>query len=1819
MDVKKGTSGSKPTTDESVRQLDENSVLAEIGRIVNSSLDLEEVFEQAGNQIRILLSSDRIAINLFNQETLELKIEYVSGLDIPSCRVGKIIPTEGSMVLSALHLGNVLVGQGMGENEPLDEFSRMSEGMQVGIKSFMAIPLISKGTLVGTIGLQSLRPNAYSVNDVQTGERMAAYIAGAIVNAQAYADQKRAEEAQRRLAEENAVMAEIGRIVNSSLELDEVFERVASEIQRLISLDRVAINLFDQETRELKAEYVSGLDIPSHRVGNIVPTAGSAVLSSLQPGGATIAQGMDENELSQKYPGMVAGFQAGLRSFMVLPLVCNDTVAGTIELQSLKPDAYHEKDGWIAERAASHISGAIANAQLYSERKRAEEAQKRLAEENSVIAEIGRIISSSVDISEVYAQFGSMVSNLLPFNRISVSIADLTKGEAQTAYAWGDVVAGREPGDIFPLGGSATEMVAQTQSPIVCGASGVKELAIHGNLSDRLLETGMRSFIAVPLRAKNETTGSLQVHSRESDIYDDQHVRLLSTIADQIAGAITNSQLYSERAKAEEAQRRVAEENAVMAEIGRIVNSSLEIDDVFEQVVTQIGRLIPSDRLRINLVDNEMGVIKNVYVSGLDLPDYGVGSVIPLQGSSALTALQSGRAQVVQGMDESELSQAYPSMLAGFKAGLMSFMALPLISDDVVVGTIGLLSREPNAYDDNDVLIGERIASQISGAIANSQLYSRLRNSENKLRAVFESTSSGILTMDGSGVIESLNPALEKLFGYTADEMTGKNISILIPETYQERQQDNLPDIISAGHFGIDRELVGLKKNGSFFPLELVVSEIELDGHRSFNGIIRDITARKKSEQDLQRLATIVESVNDPIIAIDTEYRITVWNAAAEKLYGYSADEALGRPFDLIIPPHKLQKLEDTNTTVFDGKDLAAYDTQRVAKSGEIIDITTSGSPIFDRHGAVVGAVGVHRDITDRKHAEREMRESEERFNARILEEKAYAEEIQVRKTQQLQTISEIAAALSGPTDFRTKAESVSSIIREKLEADAVALRMLDEDRQTLDLVASDGLRFLGLPDSMSLADEGFSQRAFKEGKSVMIGDYSKVPEAIPGAIARGLKSICSIGLRGADGPNGLLNIASRNPDHFNPERMELLETIAGAIAALFESARLSEILERTRKEIEVTDEVARIIISTLDIETKYDEFFAEMKKLIDFDHAGLVLMSENGQQATIGYATESNPLSYIAGQAFDLAGSLFSRVVEIREGITITDMTNSDYRASEQLVRRGMLSLMVTPLIFEEKVIGEFVLHSSKKNYFGNRERLILERLASQVAPSVRNAILYREADQFALALDSIGEAVAFLDVDAGIRHVNRTFEETFGYTADELRGQPIAMIAKIPGFIDEQGREIFEQGILDGWSGEVHRRTKSGNLLDILLTVTPVKDKSGQVIGRISVSRDITERKKTAEYLNEQSRLAAVGKLAAGVAHEINNPLTSILLGAQLLAESDLSEEHLKDLAIISDAALRAEKIVKNLLLFARREDPLRTPMALDSIAKQSLELKKYDFRVNNIKTTLDFEDDLPDSLVDRHQMSQVIVNILNNAEQALVSHKNGGEITIKTYSTPEAVVLEIRDDGPGVDPELIGRVFEPFFTTKGAGEGTGLGLSICYGIVQQHGGEMWATTQIDVGSSFYVQLPISDGLGVSDIPIRERQKTDGGSKGRLLVVDDDVEIRQLVAKSLSNDLVTVDQADNGETALNMIRGSDYDCILLDLKMPGISGIEVFEQSIKYDHRIAGRIIVITGDTASPETASFLSKMNVAVMHKPFTLDEVRKCVRGILEMSR
>ena len=545
---------------------------------------------------------------------------------------------------------------------------------------------------------------------------------------------KSAKQTSNNTTNENTALAEIERIISSSELIDDVFKQVESQIKKLISYDRLRVNVIDSETSLLRTVFTSGLEIPLGTAGALMPLKGTPALKALETNKVQIIQGLDESKLVKKHPNLVGRYQAGLRSFMVAPLFFNGMAVGTIGFFTKKSDAYHPSDASIASQICSRLSRAIEISKLSGERTRAEEGERLLIQQNTALAEIGRIINSSLLIDEVYERFVDVVKGLLPFDRISITSADFSIGEAHTDYVSGIDLAGRSAGEVFPVDGTPVQHVYKNNGPVIAGTTGVVTVASKVELSDAQIEAGIKSFIAVPPQTRNEIVGILQIHSVVPDIYGDWHVQLLSNIADQISGAVANAALHAVVLESRRNQQRIAEDNASLAEIGRILNSSLVLEDVFELVAKQMERLLAFDRLRINLLDEEADCMKIAYVSGVELPNFRVDDSVTLESSSSKFAMQSGKVEAIQGLGNPQLLETYPNLIPAINAGLRSFMFVPLISGDKPKGTIGLLSFQESAFSDQDISTAQRVASRVSAAISNAQLYSQLVETEEAQR-----------------------------------------------------------------------------------------------------------------------------------------------------------------------------------------------------------------------------------------------------------------------------------------------------------------------------------------------------------------------------------------------------------------------------------------------------------------------------------------------------------------------------------------------------------------------------------------------------------------------------------------------------------------------------------------------------------------------------------------------------------------------------------------------------------------------------------------------------------------------------------------------------------------------------------------------------------------------------------------------------------------------------------------------------------------------------------------------------------------------------
>jgi len=433
------------------------------------------------------------------------------------------------------------------------------------------------------------------------------------------------------------------------------------------------------------------------------------------------------------------------------------------------------------------------------------------------------------------------------------------------------------------------------------------------------------------------------------------------------------------------------------------------------------------------------------------------------------------------------------------------------------------------------------------------------------------------------------------------------------------------------------------------------------------------------------------------------------------------------------------------------------------------------------------------------------------------------------------------------------------------------------------------------------------------------------------------------------------------------------------------------------------------------------------------------------------------------------------------------------------------------------------------------------------------------------------------------------------------------------------------------------VQRLTRDGAVADYLLRLRRADDKPiwVEVNAHLSVPgvpeparvgallRDVSERRKMEDHgrgvyheLLQYEKLAALGQTVSGVAHELNNPLATILTWSERLAGRSVDALTRRGIATILSESERAAKIVRNLLTFSRKHHTTRGKVDLNLVVRETLSLRTYDQRVSNITTIDALATGLPLVFADAHQLKQVLLNLVINAEQAMLSASGRGTLIVRTWheAAGGCVVLEINDDGPGIPDDVRPRIFDAFFTTKSAGTGTGLGLTVASRIVEDHGGKLEMQSTPGHGASFYVQLPTSTGLPRPRATPVPREQPVVGRGSAVLLVEHEPALAEAVRDALKDAGFLVDGAPDGQTALEQARTRTYDLVICDLRMPRLDGPAFYRAVAGTVPSLTRRIVFVTGDVVTADAEAFLEESGCRWLRKPFRLADLLQVAREV-----
>jgi PAS domain S-box-containing protein len=507
-----------------------------------------------------------------------------------------------------------------------------------------------------------------------------------------------------------------------------------------------------------------------------------------------------------------------------------------------------------------------------------------------------------------------------------------------------------------------------------------------------------------------------------------------------------------------------------------------------------------------------------------------------------------------------------------------------------------------------------------------------------------------------------------------------------------------------------------------------------------------------------------------------------------------------------------------------------------------------------------------------------------------------------------------------------------------------------------------------------------------------------------------------------------------------------------------------------------------------------------------------------------------------------------------------------------------------------------------------------IVASLRDVTGDRARADALARSEARYARLVESASDAIFTVDHAGRFTAVNRSLEEGVGRPRETLLGTRFADL------VDPRDAAAVERLLRDTFAGERRRgslryRDAAGEARQGSLIASPLLE-GATIAGALGILRDVTDEQRLTAQLLQQEKLAAVGQLVSGVAHELNNPLASVTAFSELLLASPATADPEARQAVesIHDEAMRAAKVVSHLLTFARQRPAERVDADVNAIVSDTVALREYALRTAQVQLRVALDPALPRTWADPFQLQQVVLNLLSNAEQAVVGWGGPRRIGVETRRDGDWIAIVVSDTGPGLAPELRDRIFNPFYTTKPVGEGTGLGLSIADGIVREHGGQIRVESQPGEGATFLVELPIVQ-PPTADYAVTAPPRAVPASGGRrVLVVDDEPALRKALARFLGTLGYVPTVAAGGAEARALLLANEYDVILLDLRIPDVGGDTLYRELHDRDPRQARRVVFLTGDVQSEQARRLLEETGRPSVSKPFQLDDLAAVLAGV-----
>jgi two-component system NtrC family sensor kinase len=821
-----------------------------------------------------------------------------------------------------------------------------------------------------------------------------------------------------------------------------------------------------------------------------------------------------------------------------------------------------------------------------------------------------------------------------------------------------------------------------------------------------------------------------------------------------------------------------------------------------------------------------------------------------------------------------------------------------------------------------------------------------------------------------------------------------------------------------------------------------------------------NLTMKQKSDPVLDTL----DCLNMPAFTVDVDHAVVSSNLTACALFQYTADDLAGRSIEELVsigsrtfPGTEYYGHHSLGSPADRHPDETSSEAVCRKKNGEFFTARVSFIPHRLRKYRLV----VIQDISDQKK----------------LQQRAS------QRTKELSVFNTFASVLTSHTDTDAIIEATLDALISEMEADAGWLYFYDEGGSELFLKAHRGLSgsFIGAVSRVQ-PGEGFNGKILAARRPLIVKDAPSDPRVTHRDA--GMQSMAGVPVSCRGNTLGVLGVASRKGSFFSAMDTQLLSTIGSQLGVAIENTKLIAQLQDNVKQIELISELSGIINSSLSIGTVFRIVVSEIRKVISYDRASLLLFDEKANNLLIFALDTEMKTAMKKGVRAPLSGTSAGWVIMNNRPWISRDLEHTEFPLDRKLFDEGIRSTVSIPL-FKDKMLGVFNLDSAEKENYSEKDLRILLPAAKHISIALENALLFeeisREKREWEKTFDAITDMVWIEDGSQRVIRANQTLLAKTGLSSLAISGEKCGKILDRIGISSNDclcsdtvraGRPSFRE--VRGTGGSIFH-----------FWAYPLVDEEGRLYAIVHYLKDVTSQKRIEQQLIRSERLASLGTLVAGIAHEINNPLGIIAGYSEALIER-AKEKSLLDVAAFEDfpeylatihqEIFRCKDILRSLLDFARPSCGTFRRIDINELIKEVLLLVNHRATRLSHNITLRLNRDLPKITADPGSLRQLFMNMIINS---IYFTPEKGSIVISSAFDEDADMIRVtvKDSGKGIPPEIVGKVFDPFFTTKPVGEGTGLGLAICHKIVEEHGGCVDVESDSGSGTTFSIRLPVNE----------------------------------------------------------------------------------------------------------------------------------------------